>query len=187
MSFSAPTVPKPKIKAGWIYAIRDEDYLDQSISRYVKLGLTERTVAQRIREHQTGNPRREFEAINSKYIELMNYGEKYLHHVFAPDRIAGEWFDMDDAGLVTDVDITGTKGHATRCFRVSGVAVAGRLCASPRRLLCGPPFRCTFSVRQVLVCRVASFNVILFRVFSSTFFAHRWDRCVEVSVLTTSA
>ena len=104
MSFSAPTVPKPKIKAGWIYAIRDEDYLDQSISRYVKLGLTERTVAQRIREHQTGNPRREFEAINSKYIELMNYGEKYLHHVFAPDRIAGEWFDMDDAGLVTDVE-----------------------------------------------------------------------------------
>ena len=50
MSFSAPTVPKPKIKAGWIYAIRDEDYLDQSISRYVKLGLTERTVAQRIRD-----------------------------------------------------------------------------------------------------------------------------------------
>ena len=34
----------------------------------------------------------------------MNYGEKYLHHVFAPDRIAGEWFDMDDAGLVTDVE-----------------------------------------------------------------------------------
>ena len=103
MSFSKPAVPKPKIKPGWIYCIRDEDYLDQSVSRYVKLGLTERTVEIRIGEHQTGNPRKEFEAIDSKYLELMNYGETYLHHAFAPDRIAGEWFDMDDARLASEV------------------------------------------------------------------------------------
>jgi len=103
MSFTKPTISKPKIAPGWIYCIRDEDYLDQSISRYVKLGLTERTVEERIQEHQTGNPRREYEAIDSKYLELMHYAETYLHHAFAPDRIAGEWFDMDDARLTAEV------------------------------------------------------------------------------------
>jgi hypothetical protein len=103
MAFKAPSISKPKIRPGWIYCIRDEDYLDQSISRYVKLGLTERTVEERIQEHQTGNPRREFEAIDSKYLEMMHYAETYLHHAFAPDRIAGEWFDMDDARLAAEV------------------------------------------------------------------------------------
>jgi len=48
----------PKTTPGWIYCIREQDYLDQTWGRYVKLGLTARTVEQRIREHQTGNPRR---------------------------------------------------------------------------------------------------------------------------------
>ena len=49
----------PKTTPGRIYCIREQDYLDQTWGRYVKLGLTARSVEQRIREHQTGNPRRE--------------------------------------------------------------------------------------------------------------------------------
>ena len=92
----------PKTTPGWIYCIREQDYLDQTWGRYVKLGLTARTVEQRIREHQTGNPRRE----SSEYdiqLELMHYGEKYLHHYFAADRIGGEWFDLDNGQVMADV------------------------------------------------------------------------------------
>ena len=34
---------------------------------------------------------------------MMSYAEKYLHHYFAVDRIGGEWFDMDDARVMSDV------------------------------------------------------------------------------------
>jgi len=104
MAFKAPAIKLPSaLKPGWIYFLREQDYLDLSFGRYVKIGLTERTVAIRIGEHQTANPRREFEATPSNYIELMNYGETYLHHYFAGERIGGEWFDLDDAFLVSDV------------------------------------------------------------------------------------
>ncbi|MDB2637317.1 hypothetical protein N9Y01_02120 [Candidatus Poseidonia alphae] len=104
MAFKSPTISLPTaLKPGWIYFIREEDYLDRSVGRYVKIGLTARTVAIRIAEHQTGNPRREFEATPSNYIELMDYGETYLHHYFAAERIGGEWFDFDDPFLASDV------------------------------------------------------------------------------------
>ena len=104
MAFSSPTIGLPTaLNPGWIYFIREEDYLDQSVGRYVKIGLTSRTVAIRIAEHQTGNPRREFEAAPSNYIELMDYGETYLHHYFAAGRLCGEWFDFDDSFLASDV------------------------------------------------------------------------------------
>lgn len=92
----------PKLVPGWIYCIREEDYLDGSIGRYVKLGLTTRTVDVRIREHQTGNPRKEVSEYNH-HMDLMNYTETFLHHYFAYDRIAGEWFDMDTACVHTEV------------------------------------------------------------------------------------
>ena len=92
----------PKLVTGWIYCIREEDYLDGTIGRFVKLGLTARTVPIRIREHQTANPRKEY----SEYdilLEMMDYAETYLHHHFAQDRIAGEWFDMDNARVLAEV------------------------------------------------------------------------------------
>ena len=33
----------------------------------------------------------------------MHYGEKYLHHYFAADRIGGEWFDLDNGQVMADV------------------------------------------------------------------------------------
>jgi len=33
----------------------------------------------------------------------MHYGEKYLHHYFAADRIHGEWFDLDNEQVMADV------------------------------------------------------------------------------------
>jgi hypothetical protein len=34
---------------------------------------------------------------------MMDYAETYLHHYFAPDRIGGEWFDMDNARVLAEV------------------------------------------------------------------------------------
>ena len=95
-------VKLPNLKPGYIYCIREQDYLDLSWGRYVKLGLTERTVAERIREHQTGNPRKESSEYDL-FVPLMTYTETYLHHHFASERIAGEWFDMDTAKVQADV------------------------------------------------------------------------------------
>lgn len=92
----------PKTTSGYIYCIREQDYLDQAWGRYVKLGLTARTIEQRIREHQTGNPRRETSEYDIQ-LELMHYGEKYLHHYFATDRIGGEWFDLDKQKVMANV------------------------------------------------------------------------------------
>ena len=33
----------------------------------------------------------------------MHYGEKYLHHYFAADRIGGEWFDLDNGQVMAGV------------------------------------------------------------------------------------
>jgi hypothetical protein len=93
----------PKLVPGWIYCIRDEDYLDGSMGRFVKIGLTSRTVDIRISEHQTGNPRKEISEYDIE-LELMNYAETYLHHYFSQDRIAGEWFDMDTTRVMSEVE-----------------------------------------------------------------------------------
>ena len=98
VSLKLPTT----VADGWVYCIREQDYLDGSIGRYVKLGLTSRTVAQRIREHQTANPRREMSEYDIN-VEMMSYAEKYLHHYFAEDRIGGEWFDMDNARVLSEI------------------------------------------------------------------------------------
>ena len=92
----------PKLVPGWIYCIRDEDYLDASMGRFVKFGLTSRTVDIRISEHQTGNPRKEISEYDIE-LELMNYAETYLHHYFSQDRIAGEWFDMNNVRVMSEV------------------------------------------------------------------------------------
>ena len=68
----------PKNIPGWIYCIYEQDSLDQAWSRHVKLGLTACTIEQRIREHQTGNPRRETSEYDIQ-LELIDYGEKYLN------------------------------------------------------------------------------------------------------------
>jgi len=46
------------MKEGWVYLLRERDFLTGTTDRYLKIGLTERDVEDRVKEHQTGNPRR---------------------------------------------------------------------------------------------------------------------------------
>lgn len=83
------------MKEGWVYLLREKDFLTGEIGRYLKIGLTERDVPDRVKEHQTGNARQVI-SVYEKHVPLMSAMENHLHHVFSSDRINGEWFDMDD-------------------------------------------------------------------------------------------
>ena len=90
------------MKEGWVYLLREKDFLSGEIDRYLKIGLTERDVDVRVKEHQTGNARRVM-SVYEKHVPLMSSMENHLHHVYSSDRIYGEWFDLDDARVQSEL------------------------------------------------------------------------------------
>ncbi len=88
------------LKPGWLYFLRDRDYRTGELGNYVKIGLTnfERPVADRIDDHQTGNPR-ELYSLHEMKVSAISTVENYLHHQYAPFRVHGEWFEMSDAQI----------------------------------------------------------------------------------------
>ena len=61
------------MKEGWVYLLRERDFLTGTTDRYLKIGLTERDVEDRVKEHQTGNPRRETSDYDLQ-LEPMSWG-----------------------------------------------------------------------------------------------------------------
>ena len=92
----------PTIDVGEIYCIREVDFISKNPTEYVKLGKTTRKTAQRLKEHQTGNPRQET-AEYVLYTDMMSSLEKYLHYSFANDCVNSEWFVMDTPKVMADV------------------------------------------------------------------------------------
>ena len=88
------------LKPGWLYFLRDRDYRSGSEGDYVKIGLTnfERPVADRIDDHQTGNPR-ELYSLHEMQVSAISTVENYLHHQYAVSRVHGEWFEMSDSQI----------------------------------------------------------------------------------------
>jgi len=82
---------------GWLYFLRDRDFRSGRVSEYVKIGLTkfDRPVEDRIYDHQTGNAR-EVYSVHEMQVSAVSAIENYLHHIWAPYRVHGEWFEMDD-------------------------------------------------------------------------------------------
>jgi hypothetical protein len=97
MALKCPTVDK-----GEIYCIREVDFISKNPTKYVKLGKTKRNTAQRLKEHQTGNPRQET-AEYVLYTDMMSSLEKYLHYHFANDCVNSEWFVIDTPRVMADV------------------------------------------------------------------------------------
>lgn len=91
---------KITLTPGQLYLLREQDYLTGEISRYVKIGIVrnEKETEDRIKEHQTGNPRKivDFRSLQSPFVEHL---ETLLHYRFAEQWITGEWFDLNDTGL----------------------------------------------------------------------------------------
>lgn len=92
----------PTIDDGEIYCIREVDFLTKKAGPYVKLGKTSRDTAQRMKEHQTGNPRQET-AEFVIHTDMMSSLEKYLHYRFATHCVNSEWFIIDTPTVMSDV------------------------------------------------------------------------------------
>lgn len=94
----------PSLSSGILYIDRDRDVLSGQWGPYVKIGIVRnnRTVAERNKQHQTGNPRR-IEPIFSLDAPMVDSLEKRLHSLFADLRIIGEWFIFDDVTIAKKV------------------------------------------------------------------------------------
>ena len=92
------------MKEGLVYLLRDVDFLTGDVGQYLKIGKTEMGVGtpNRIKQHQTGNPRKIYNVFNIQ-TPGMSEMETFMQHYFSHLRISGEWFDIDDALLNSEV------------------------------------------------------------------------------------
>jgi len=88
-----------KLTPGNIYFIRDIDYLTGEIGKYVKIGIVtnERKTEDRLKDHQTGNPRGIYPVAEVKDVPFVERLETQLHYEYNHKWITGEWFLLDDA------------------------------------------------------------------------------------------
>ena len=95
-----------------VYFIKEKDS-----SEFIKIGFTDRTVDDRVKELQTGNPRElELEALIEEG-DLQT--ENRIHNRFSDLRKIGEWFHFREplVAFVNDVK-AGTKGKVKRKKKV---------------------------------------------------------------------
>jgi|TARA_B100000315_G_scaffold257343_1_gene305855 hypothetical protein len=91
-----------KLTPGELYFIGEDDPDEGSRTPFVKIGIVkeheDRSIDDRLGEHQTGNPRRlrELHIEASPAVERI---ETLLHAEFAPCRVGGEWFHLPDPEL----------------------------------------------------------------------------------------
>ena len=90
-------------KPGEIYFVRESILGSDTVSSFVKIGLvaSPRTSDDRLKEHQTGNPRR---LSNQEVVQTgaVHRVEAMMHRIYAPHRVSGEWFDFKDEASVLD-------------------------------------------------------------------------------------
>jgi len=88
----------PKFTEGTLYIDRDKDVRADSWGPYVKIGIVMdgKTPEQRVRELQTGNPRKVHTIKEYNSVPMVESLETRIHHNFADRWVRGEWFEMDD-------------------------------------------------------------------------------------------
>jgi hypothetical protein len=116
-----------KYQAGEIYFMREHDR-EGKLTPFVKIGLVKspKTSEKRLKEHQTGNPRRllipEGHIVFTEAVSLV---EAQLHRRFATDRIGGEWFAFSDpkkleAAIAASKTLAAEVGQATPLLLKAG-------------------------------------------------------------------
>lgn len=95
----------PTFTEGTLYIDRDRDVRNESWGPYVKIGIVRdgKTPEQRVKELQTGNPRR-VHTIKTYFSPMVENLETRLHHNFANRWVRGEWFEMDDGFIENELD-----------------------------------------------------------------------------------
>ena len=91
-----------KFTAGELYVIGELDLRTNEKTKYYKVGIVrekkERTSAERLKDHQTGNPRELFvcDFIKCKVVEEV---ETVFHRLMASKGVRGEWLELSEAEL----------------------------------------------------------------------------------------
>ena len=121
------------LTAGEIYVIVELDPRTRLETEYCKIGIVrekdERDSHTRAKEHQTGNPRelKVSAQVKTKMVEAV---ETTLHHLYAPQRLSGEWFFMTATERETMLDVA--RDLSSRAETVaSDAAKADELRRSP--------------------------------------------------------
>lgn len=87
-----------KLTQGNLYFIRDVDYITGEVGKYVKIGIVtnDRTTEDRIKNHQTGNPRGIYPVDEVTEVPFVERLETHLHYEYNEHWITGEWFLIND-------------------------------------------------------------------------------------------
>jgi len=86
------------LSGGELYFVGEKDPKTGQDTSFVKIGIVRdndaRGTDHRVKEHQTGNPRRlhVVKVISTPVVERI---ETILHGMYAPHRLSGEWFSFD--------------------------------------------------------------------------------------------
>ena len=84
---------------GQLYIINEQDVRTGDCSRNYKIGIVRdaenRDSKVRLLEHQTGNPRRLY-VVETLITPAVEYIETTLHHLFASNRVLGEWLELNE-------------------------------------------------------------------------------------------
>ncbi|MDC0067608.1 GIY-YIG nuclease family protein [Gammaproteobacteria bacterium] len=99
-----------KLISGSVYFNREVDVISGLVSDYLKIGIVknEREVAQRLKEHQTGNPRKII-SVAELQSPMVTVAENFLHSWFSQLRVKGEWFQINQHSVEQDVLRTAEK------------------------------------------------------------------------------
>ena len=106
-------------KSGEIYFVRETILGTNEVSPFVKIGLVAdgRSSESRLKEHQTGNPRRLFNQ-DVVVTDSVHRVEAVMHRLYAPYRISGEWFEFLDETLLNQA-VAKVRGLATEMALVT--------------------------------------------------------------------
>ncbi len=112
---------------GEIYFMRERDVISSDVSSYVKIGLVraadDRGSEDRLKEHQTGNPRILYlHEVMKTYQEFTVEG--MMHRKLATKRVLGEWFKLSDDELAAAIAMCAafaltTEEHQRRLDQVA--------------------------------------------------------------------
>ena len=138
-----------KLEPGTIYFVREQETTGTGFTGLVKIGLVagERSPYDRLKEHQTGNPRKlHFDAAQFVQTRAVKYVESQLHGRFAAKRVSGEWFTF------ASQDEIESAVAVTRELASSMDAFAEVFAEADRLNMClsgGPLLAATSEVREI--------------------------------------
>lgn len=109
-----------KLASGELYFVGESELPSGDLSPYVKIGIVreseKRTTAERLQEHQTGNPRH-LQALRVLATPVVERIETLMHGRLASHRISGEWFKIGNRSLDASVRLAENYVAEARALR----------------------------------------------------------------------